>query len=81
MGLAAKIENNIVTQVVVVPFIEVWTDENVTAYCNEIGLDGIWLRTSYTGDMRGKYAGIGDTYDPVLDQFISPVAAEPAPAE
>jgi hypothetical protein len=76
MGLAAKIENNTVTQVIVVPFMEDWTDAAVTAYCNGIGLDGTWLRTSYTGDMRGKYAGIGDTYDPETDAFVSPVPAE-----
>ena len=28
-------------------------------------------RTSYNGNIRGKYAGIGDTYDSVLDAFIA----------
>lgn len=29
-------------------------------------------RTSYNGKIRGKYAGIGDTYDEKEDIFISP---------
>jgi hypothetical protein len=35
-------------------------------------------RTSYNGTIRGKYAGIGDTYDPVADEFVAPVVEEPA---
>jgi len=35
-------------------------------------------RTSYHGNIRGKYAGIGDTYDPVADEFVAPVVEEPA---
>jgi hypothetical protein len=31
-------------------------------------------RTSYNGNIRGKYAGVGDTYDPVADEFVAPVA-------
>jgi len=34
-------------------------------------------RTSYNGNIRGKYAGIGDTYDPVADEFVAPVVEEP----
>jgi hypothetical protein len=42
----------------------------------------ICKRTSYSargevGDYRGTYAGIGYTYDPVLDKFIAPVIDEP----
>jgi hypothetical protein len=33
---------------------------------------GAWLDTSYLGARRGKYAGIGDTYDADLDEFVSP---------
>jgi hypothetical protein len=32
------------------------------------------VRTSYNGNIRGKYAGIGDYYDEQLDQFVSPPA-------
>ena len=30
------------------------------------------LRTSYSGRIRGKYAGIGDVYDEQLDVFLPP---------
>lgn len=32
----------------------------------------IWKQTSYNGNFRKNYAGIGYTYDPVLDAFIPP---------
>jgi hypothetical protein len=32
----------------------------------------LWLETSITGEYRGKYAAIGDTYDPTTDTFDSP---------
>jgi hypothetical protein len=32
-----------------------------------------WKQTSYNATFRGKLAGIGDTYDPVTNMFISPV--------
>ena len=39
---------------------------------NELGLGGTSIQTSYNNNFRGKYAGIGDTYDPVQDIFITP---------
>jgi hypothetical protein len=83
MAHAAKIENGVVTQVIVVPD-GLGGDENDTAvneYINGIGLGGEWVRTSYNASIRGKYAGIGDTYDPVLDEFVSPVVEPPAVPE
>lgn len=76
---AAKIENGVVTQVIVIPFMDD-DDAKITAYCNSVGLPGTWIDTSYTGSRRGKYAGIGDKYDAELDEFVSPVVAE-VPAE
>jgi len=32
-----------------------------------------WRQTSYNATFRGKFAGIGDTYDPVTNMFIAPV--------
>lgn len=78
---AAKIENGVVTQVIVIPYMED-DDAKVKAYCNSIGLDGDWVDTSYTGSRRGKYAGIGDLWDGV--EFKSPIVepVEPvAPVE
>ncbi len=43
------------------------------AFIAAIGIDGDWLQTSYNGNFRGQYAGQGMTYDPTLDEFISPV--------
>lgn len=75
---AAKIENGVVTQVIVIPRQEDDRDDLVTAYCNSIGLEGTWIDTSYVGARRGKYAGIGDKYDAELDEFVSPVVEVPA---
>ena len=72
---AAKIENGVVTQVIVIPFMDD-DDAKVTAYCNSIGLEGLWVDTSYLGSRRGKYAGIGDTWDG--ENFVSPVIEVPA---
>lgn len=35
-------------------------------------LGGNWVKTSYNGNIRKNYAGIGYTYDPVNDWFYSP---------
>ena len=77
---AAKIENGVVTQVIVIPRQNNDDDALITAYCNSIGLPGEWIDTSYLGTRRGKYAGIGDRYDAELDEFVSPANAEDAPA-
>lgn len=82
MAHFAKIEEGIVTQVVVV---DNEHEANGEAYLNSLGLDGTWVQTSYNGNIRGKYAAIGDTYDSVADVFISPVVEviveEPAAIE
>ena len=71
---AARIdENGIVREVIVIPYMND-DDAQVTAYCNSIGLAGIWIDTSYTGSRRGKYAGVGDLYDAESDVFVSPVS-------
>jgi hypothetical protein len=36
-------------------------------------LGGNWLKTSYNGNIRYNYAGIGFTYDPLDDAFIAPM--------
>lgn len=74
---AARIDDNgIVREVIVIPYMND-DDEQVTAYCNSIGLEGTWIDTSYKGSRRGKYAGIGDTYDAEVDQFVSPISESP----
>ena len=74
---AARIEDGIVREVIVIPHCGD-DDAAITAYCNGIGLAGTWIDTSYVGARRGKYAGIGDTFDAEANEFVSPVVAEPA---
>ena len=33
---------------------------------------GTWMQTSYNGNFRKNYAGVGYTYDSVRDAFIAP---------
>lgn len=75
---AARIDNGIVREVIVIPYCND-DDAEITAYCNGIGLAGTWIDTSYSGSRRGKFAGIGDTYDADLDEFISPEQPEETP--
>ena len=39
----------------------------------DCGLGGTWIQTSYNANIRDKFAGIGDTYIPELDEFVAPV--------
>jgi hypothetical protein len=48
---------------------------------DELGLGGTWVQTSYNANFRGKYAGVGDTYYPELDEFVSPEPEEIIDAE
>lgn len=48
-------------------------------FCKSLfGADTTWVQTSYNASFRGKYAGIGDTYDAENNVFVSPVV-ESAP--
>jgi hypothetical protein len=66
MAHFAKIENNIVTNIVV---IDNQYEEDGEAYLNSIGLDGTWIQTSYNKNIRGKFAGLGDVYNSQKDRF------------
>jgi hypothetical protein len=78
MAHFAKIENNVVTQVIVVGNedcggLEFPESELVgQAFIASIGIDGEWLQTSYNHNFRGTYAGIGFSYDPETDVFVAP---------
>lgn len=39
-------------------------------FCHRL-LGGRWVQTSYNARIRGQYAGIGDIYDPVADEFVT----------
>ena len=60
-------ENNIVLRVLVGNNSE--PDEG-EAFMNSLG--GTWVKTSYNGNIRKNFAGIGYTYDAGRDAFISP---------
>jgi len=47
------------------------------AFCERV-LGGRWVQTSYNGNLRGKYAGIGDRYDATNNVFVSPTSEVPA---
>jgi len=77
---AARVENGVVREVIVIPYCND-NDSEITAYCNSIGLPGTWMDTSYLGARRGRYAGIGFTYDEAADEFVAPVVEAEEPAE
>lgn len=66
---AARIDDdNIVREVIVIPYCDD-DDNKITAYCNGIGLPGIWIDTSFTGSRRGRFAAIGHHYNQTNDEF------------
>lgn len=71
-------ENNTVIQVIVVANEAIMIDgvESEDAgifFCKSLyGIDTRWRQTSYNGNFRKHYAGIGYAYDPVLNAFIPP---------
>lgn len=74
-------ENNVVTQVIVVSN-DVLVDNGVereelgVQFC-ESHFGGKWVQTSYNANFRGKYAAIGDTYDPAANVFVAPPIEPP----
>lgn len=77
MAHFAKIENNIVTQVIVISNSKLEgfeqplsiEDAKKIPFLNNLG--GDWVQTSYNGNFRGVYAGIGYKYLPDEDIFES----------
>lgn len=82
MAHFAKIENDKVTQVIVVsnddcgggdfPESEPIGQEFIAS----LGLSGLWLQTSYHANFRGCYASFGWTYREELDIFEAPILKE-----
>ena len=79
MAHFAKLDNNLVTQVIVVNN-EVLENKEFpesepigVAFCKSLyGEDTEWKQTSYNGNFRGLYAAMGLKYDPVKDEFVIP---------
>lgn len=77
MAHAARVENGIVTEVIVVPddLDETESDAAIQEFCDSLGLEGTWLRTSYNHNIRGMFAGVGYLYDSDADEFVLPQIA------
>jgi hypothetical protein len=77
MAHFAQIENNLVTQVIVVNNSDCLDEQGNESeaigiqFCTDL-LGGTWVQTSYNGNIRKNYAGIGFTYDETRDAFIAP---------
>lgn len=71
MAHFAEIDStNTVVRVLVVPDREEHRGQDFLA--NDLGLGGTWVQTSYNGNIRKNYAGIGMSYDADRDAFIAP---------
>ena len=70
-------EENLVTQVIVVANQDTANKDGVEneaigiEFCTNL-LGGRWKQTSYNGNIRKNYAGVGYKYDAALDAFIPP---------
>jgi hypothetical protein len=77
MAHFAKIENGVVTQVIVVDNKDCADASGVekeyigAAFCERL-LGGTWKQTSYNGSIRKNYAGVGYAFDAERDAFIPP---------
>ena len=77
MAHFARIENGKVAQVIVVNNEAIGNPTALEGeavgitFCQSLfGADTQWAQTSYSGSFRGKFAGIGDTFDGT--NFIAP---------
>jgi hypothetical protein len=76
-------ENNVVIQVIVVDNKDTADASGVekeyigAAFCERL-LGGTWKQTSYNGNFRKNYAGLGYTYDAARDAFIPPRPSDDA---
>jgi hypothetical protein len=64
-------ENNVVLRVLVCDNDDPNDDEGYQWLIDNLG--GRWVQTSYNGNFRGCFAGIGFTYDEELDVFKAPI--------
>lgn len=83
MAHFAQLNNDNIVQQVIVISDDIVSDpapDNEAAgqafIADALGLAGTWKQTSYNGNFRGRYAGVGYTYDEQLDSFIPPQPAD-----
>ena len=83
MAHFAKIENDTVTQVIVVSNDDCGggdfpaSEPIGQAFIASLGLTGLWLQTSYHANFRTCYASIGWTFDAQQNEFVAPPVIEP----
>jgi len=78
MAHFAKVDDGIVREVIVIDnddcgggdFPE--SEPIGQAFIASIDIAGEWLQTSYNGNFRGTYAGMGFAFDEDADEFIAP---------
>jgi hypothetical protein len=81
MANFAQVSNTIVEQVIVIanddcdnlPFPD--SEPVGQAFISSLGYTGEWLQTSYNGNFRGCYAGIGYTWNGT--DFVPPTVVNP----
>ena len=81
MAHFAQVTNDLVTDVIVIantdcddlPFPE--SEPVGQAFIASLGISGEWLQTSYNGNFRGCYAGIGYTWNGT--DFVAPTVVNP----
>lgn len=79
MAHFAKLDsNNMVTEVLVVNNEVILKADNTESelkgkqFLNATFGTATWVQTSYNGNFRKQYAGVGYTYDSAKDKFIAP---------
>lgn len=81
MAHFARVEDGVVREVIVVSNDVIIDSDGVEQeqlgidFCKSLyGQDTEWVQTSYNGNIRGRYAGVGDIWDG--REFKSPVIVE-----
>jgi hypothetical protein len=83
MAYFAKVENDVVVEVIGVNNLICGEPELSFPDTEPLGQEyiadilefaGTWLQTSYNGNFRGTYAGIGYIYNAALDIFVAPLS-------
>tara|TARA_R110002126_G_C10124167_1_gene468809 strand:- start:127 stop:483 length:357 start_codon:yes stop_codon:yes gene_type:complete len=82
MAHFAKVEDGIVTDVIVVDNLDILDDDGNES--EAVGIEfcvalfgGTWLQTSYSNSFRKNFAGVGYAYDSTRDAFI-PIKSYPS---
>lgn len=86
MANFAQLQDGLINNVIVVsnddcdnlPFPE--SEPVGQAFIASLGIAGQWLQTSYNGNFRGCYAGIGYTFDASIGEYGEFVAPPPVEA-